>query len=54
MTEAHICPLCRKYIIGTYCYTCKQDIRSLSVKRVSDDFITNFFNIKKRIKDENN
>lgn len=54
MTEANICPLCGKYIIGTYCYTCKQDIRSLSVKKSSDDFITKFFNLKRRPKDGDN
>lgn len=55
MTEANICPLCGEYIIGTYCCTCKQDIRSLSVKNNSADFITNFFkNLNQEPKDGNN
>jgi len=55
MTEAHICPLCGGYILGTYCYICKQDIRSLSVKNNSINFMTNFFNkLKQEFKDADN
>lgn len=29
MSEANQCPKCKKYILGTYCFICKSDIRDI-------------------------
>jgi hypothetical protein len=31
MNNANKCPKCKQYIIGTYCYTCKDEISNLLV-----------------------
>jgi uncharacterized UBP type Zn finger protein len=43
MNEANLCPKCGCFILSTYCYTCKEDIRSMKVNKKNEDFV-NFFN----------
>lgn len=44
MNEANLCPKCGTYIIGTYCYECKEDIKSMDFNYNKNDSFTNFFN----------
>jgi len=44
MPEAFVCPKCGKYIVGTFCFTCKEDIRSMSFPSENGENFVDFFN----------
>ena len=48
MNNANKCPKCKQYILGTYCYTCKQDINDMISTDSMPDFMKEFFSKKEK------
>ena len=45
MNNANKCPRCKKFILGTYCATCKEDITKMAERIFpTDNDFGNFFN----------
>ena len=45
MEKSYKCPKCGKFIIGTYCFTCKKDIHDLEKEKSNTlKFFEDFFN----------
>ncbi len=43
MNDSHRCPKCKLFIIGTYCYTCNEDIHEIRFDTSVDDMLKDIF-----------
>jgi predicted RNA-binding protein with PUA domain len=39
MSDAHQCPKCKLFIIGTYCFQCKEDIHEIRFDKPIEDIL---------------